>query len=361
MGGRPGLTLGEIAAALGATLEGDADRVVNGVAPLESAEAQHISFVSDSQHRAAALASRAGAFLAAADVQGLPGPTLRCRAPRLALIDLLGLFHPPGPATPGVHDSAVVSADARVAASASVGALAVIEAGAVVGEGVRVFPLVYIGPGVEVGEGSVLYPHVVLCDGVRLGRRVIIHPGAVIGADGFGYVLDEDRPRKIPQVGRVVVEDDVEIGANTTIDRATLGTTLVRRGTKIDNLVQIGHNVEVGEDVMIAAQSGISGSSRIGRQVLFGGQVGIADHVTIGDGVQLGAQSGVITDIPAGERLWGTPPRPVAQAKRIAILQGQLPDMTRRLRRLEERVNKLEGQLGVGPSEMPHERQTDAG
>jgi UDP-3-O-[3-hydroxymyristoyl] glucosamine N-acyltransferase len=348
MAGRAGLSLGELAATLGATLEGDPGRVVHGVAPLDRAGPDQIAFVADVRYQKAAQMSRAGAFLAPADVSGLPGPVLRCPVPRLALIDLLTLFHPPSPPAPGIAASAIVAPEARVAPSAWVGALSVVEAGAVIGARVRLYPLVYVGPGVEIGEDSVLYPHVVVRDGVRLGRRVIVHPGAVIGADGFGYAFDGARHRKIPQVGGVRVEDDVEIGANTTVDRATLGDTVVGQGTKIDNLVQVGHNVEIGEHTVIAGQTGIAGSVRVGRGVTMGGQVGINNHVSIGDGAVLAAQSGVAQDAPAGERLAGTPAQPLAQARRIWVAQAQVPDLVRQVRALERRLARLEARLGEG-------------
>src|SRR2546428_660413 len=222
MGEGVGLTLGQIAAALGATLEGDPSRVVTGVAPLESAGPTHISFLTDPRFGQAARARRGGPFTPPAEVTGLPAPTLHCQFPRLALVDLLALFHPPAAVVPGVHPSAIVAVDAQVAPTASVGALTVVESGALIGPGVRLHPLVYVGAGAEIGEASVLYPHVVVREGVRVGRRVVVHPGAVIGADGFGYAFDGARHRKMPQVGGGRVEDDVGIGAYTTIDRATL-------------------------------------------------------------------------------------------------------------------------------------------
>jgi UDP-3-O-[3-hydroxymyristoyl] glucosamine N-acyltransferase len=348
MGGRPGRTLGEIAVALGATLEGDATYVVSGVAPLETAGPEHIAFVTDAGHRATALTSRAGAFLVPPGVTGLPRTTLRCPAPRLALVDLLGLFYPPAPPTPGVHASAVVAPDARIAPSACIGALVVVESGAVIAEGVHLHPLVYVGLGVEIGEGSVVYPHVVVRDGVRIGRRVIVHSGAILGADGFGYAHDGTHYRKIPQVGGVVVEDDVEIGANTTVDRATLGQTVVRRGVKIDNLVQVGHNAEIGEDTVIVAQTGLAGSCRVGRGVVLGAQVGVGNKVSIGDGAMLGGQTGVISDVGAGEKLFGTYGRPLTQFQRIWVAEAQLPDLIRRVRGLERRLEQIERQKDGG-------------
>ena len=343
-----GFTLRELARALHATLEGDAAAVVTGVAPLESAGPDQISFLVDARYVEAAKASRAGAFLAGPEVSGLPAPVLRVRAPQQALIELLTLFHPPAAVVAGVAPSAIVARDASVAPTATVGALAVIESGAVIGPHVRIGPLAFVGAGAEVGEASVVHARVAVCARVRLGKRVVVHPGAVIGADGFGYAFDGEAHRKIPQVGSVVVEDDVEIGANATVDRATLGQTIIRRGTKIDNLVQVGHNVEIGEHSIIVAQVGISGSCRVGRGVVLAGQVGVADHLTIGDGAVVAAQSGLARDVATGEKVFGTPARPLIEAKRIFVLEGELPELARRLRSAERRLAQLEARLGAG-------------
>jgi UDP-3-O-[3-hydroxymyristoyl] glucosamine N-acyltransferase len=340
---QPQFTLGVLAAALGASLDGDPDRVVTGVAALDAAGASDVSFLIDGRYRDAARTSRAGAVLAGLDAEPLGTALLRVKQPQQALIHLLELFHPRPPTAPGAHPSAIVARDARIDPTASVGALAVVEAGAAIGRGVRIHPLAYVGENVEVGDDSEIHTHAVLIGGVRLGRRVVVHAGAVIGSDGFGYAFDGAAHRKIPQVGTVVIEDDVEIGANTTIDRAMLGATVVRHGTKIDNLVQIGHNVEVGAHAILVAQVGISGSSRVGNGVVLAGQVGVADHVTIGDGAIVGAQSGVPTDIEAGAKMLGTPARPMMQAKRIFVSESQLPDLGRKLRELERRVDRLEG------------------
>jgi UDP-3-O-[3-hydroxymyristoyl] glucosamine N-acyltransferase len=348
MGERGGpYTLGQLARALGAVLEGDARRVITGVAPLDAAGPEQISFVTDPKYLPRARSSRAGALLVPADVKDLRGHLLRTPSPQSALIELLKLFHPAPPLLPGIHPSALVAPDSRVHPEASVGAFAVVEARAVVGARSRIFPLAYVGEGAEIGEESTLYPHVVIREGVRVGRRVIIHAGAVLGADGFGYAFDGSAHQKIPQVGGVIIEDDVEIGANTTIDRAMLGDTVVRRGTKIDNLVQIAHNVEVGEHSILAGQAGISGSCRLGRGVVLGGQAGVADHVTIGDGAMLGAQSGVSQDVAAGEKLFGTWGRPMMQARRIWLAEAQLPDLVRKLRAIERRVERLEARRGA--------------
>jgi UDP-3-O-[3-hydroxymyristoyl] glucosamine N-acyltransferase len=340
---RAGFTLGELAKALGATLEGDAGRLVTGVAPLESAGPEQVSFLTHPRYTDAARSSRAGAFVAGVKATGLPAPVLRVPAPEQALVDLLNLFHPPAAIVPGVHRTAVVAADARVDPTASIGAHTVIEAGASIGARVRVSPLGYVGSGVEIGEDSSLGPRVVLLAGVRLGRRVLVQPGAVLGADGFGFAFDGAQHRKIPQTGGVVIEDDVEIGANTTIDRATFGDTIVRRGTKIDNLVQIGHNVEVGEHSILVSQVGVSGSSRLGRGVVLAGQVGVADHVTVGDGALVGAQAGVPSDLEAGGKYLGTPARPMLEAKRIMAAETRLPELLRRVRALERALEALTG------------------
>jgi UDP-3-O-[3-hydroxymyristoyl] glucosamine N-acyltransferase len=345
MAARVPIRLGKLAEALGAVLEGDPERTVSGVAPLQTAGPDDVSFVTDARHEEAARISRAGAFLAAPDVINLPGAVLRCPAPRLTMIDLLALFHPADAFVPGIDSSAIVSREARIDPTAAVGALAVVEAGAVIGARARLHPLVYVGPGARIGEDCVLYPHVTVRDGVRLGRRVIVHPGVVLGSDGFGYQFDGAAHRKVPQVGGVMVEDDVEIGANTTIDRSTLGDTVVHRGTKIDNLVMIAHNVEVGEDAILAAQVGIAGSCHIGRGVVLTGQVGVADHVTIGDGAIALAQTGIAFDVPAGEKVMGYPARPTNLGWRIVVAERQLPEIVRRVRQLERRLEELESRL----------------
>jgi UDP-3-O-[3-hydroxymyristoyl] glucosamine N-acyltransferase len=343
-----GFTLGQLAEALDAALDGDPKRVVTGVAPLETASPTDVAFITNPAYAAAARASKAGAFVAPLGTTGLPAPVLGCEVPQRAMIEALTLFHPPAPVVGGVDRSAVVAPDAVIDPSAAIGPLAVVEAGAVIGARARIHALVYVGPGVGVGEESEIHPGVVLRDGVTVGRRVIIHAGAVLGADGFGFRWEDGRHRKIPQVGRVVVEDDVEIGANTTVDRATLGVTLIRRGAKIDNLVQVAHNVEIGEHCVIAAQTGIAGSSSLGGGVVLAGQVGIADHVHIGDGAIMSAQSGTTKDVEPGARMAGSWARPVVEAQRIWVASAALPEMVGRLRKLEQRVAELEGRRRDG-------------
>lgn len=346
MGAGAGFALGRLAQMLEATLDGQPERVVTGVAALASAGPDDLTYIADHAHLESARASRAGAFIAPVGLSGLPAPTLRCREPRRALATVLHLFHPGVEPAPGIDESARVAADARVHPTASIGALAVVESGAVIGARVWVGPLVYVGSGVAIGDGCLLHPHVVIYGGCHLGQRVIVHAGAVIGADGFGFVPDRQGPLKIPQVGTVIVEDDVEIGANSTIDRATLGETVIGRGTKIDNLVHIGHNVEVGERCLMAAQSGISGSCHIGNDVIMGGQVGLADHVRIGDGAMLAGGTAVMRDVPAGQRFAGRWARPATLTHRIWVAESQLPDLLRSVKTLERRLAALEGRAG---------------
>ena len=336
-------TLGRIAEALGATLEGDPNRLVSGVAPLDKAGPEHVSFLVNPRYLRAAAQSGAGAVVVGRDVTGLPQALLRVDSAQAALIPLLRLFHPEAPVRPGVHPAAIVASDARIDPSASVGACAVVEPGAVIGARSTVGALCFVGAGSVLAEDVVLHPRAVVSDGVIIGHRVIIHSGAVLGADGFGYAFDGSAHRKIPQVGGLRIEDDVEIGANTTIDRATLGLTVIGRGSKIDNLVQVGHNCEVGEDVILVAQVGVSGSCKIGNRAVLAGQVGIADHVTVGAGAVLTAQSGVPSDVAAGEVWSGTPSRPASQTRRIWAAEAMLPELLRKVRALEKRVRELEG------------------
>jgi len=336
-------TLLRIAEALGATLEGDPARVIRGVAPLEGAGPEHVSFLVHPRYARAAATSAAGALVVGRDVEGLPQALLRVDSPQTALIALLRMFHPEPSVAAGIHATAVVAGGARVHPTAFVGACAVIEPNARVGARSSVGALCFVGAGAMLGDDVVLHPRVVVMEGVAIGDRVVVHAGAVLGADGFGYAFDGTAHRKIPQVGGLRIEDDVEIGANSTIDRATLGETRIGRGSKIDNLVQVGHNCDVGEDVILVSQVGVSGSCRIGNRAVLAGQVGVADHVTIGAGAVLFAKSGVPNDVPAGEIWAGIPSRPVGEMRRIWAAETLLPELFRKVRALEKRVRELEG------------------
>jgi UDP-3-O-[3-hydroxymyristoyl] glucosamine N-acyltransferase len=261
--------------------------------------------------------------------------------PFVALAALVDLFHPQKPVTAGVDPRASVAPSARIAREATVHAYACVGEGASVGARSVLHPGVYLGEGASVGEDCVLWPHVVLREGCRVSNRVTIHAGAVLGADGFGFARKDGKFVKIRHVGIVLVEDDVEIGANATIDRGTLGSTLIRRGVKIDNLVHVAHNVEIGEDSAMAAQVGISGSTVIGKRVLMGGQVGLVDHLTIGDDAVLIAQSGVIGDVPEGATVSGYPARDHREVLKAAAEVRALDRLKARVRKLEEEVREL--------------------
>ena len=341
----PPRTLGELAQIVGGELAGDPGLAIRGVAGLEEAGPGDLSLVSSPRHLAAAEASRASAFIVSVDL-ALPGrPVIRVRVPHLAVAALLALLYPDADPAPGIHPTAVVADGAEVAADATVLAFAVVGTGSVVESRAVLHAHVVVGERCRVGARSVLHPHVVLQQDVHVGQRVVIHAGAVLGADGFGYAFDGARHRKIPQVGRVVVEDDVEIGANVTIDRATLGETVIGRGTKIDNLVQVGHNTVVGEHSVIVSQVGIAGSCRIGSRVALGGQAGVANHATIGDGAQVGAQAGVHGNVAAGAKVLGSPAIAVAEARRAMVALPYLPEVLRTVRALRRRVDALEPRL----------------
>src|SRR6516225_5852787 len=313
-------TLQSLAEFTATHLIGDGNLEITTVASIAQAQPGALVFVQDEKHLEQALASRASAVLAGEFAASSSGrkALLIAAHPRLAFARAGALLHPPKTYTHGVHPTAVVHPSAKVAASAAIDAYAVIEANAVIGDRSHIGAGCCIGEGVVIGDACDLFPRVVVYSGTTLGRRVIVHAGAVLGSDGFGFVRDEQdgRYHKFPQIGQLVVEEYVEIGANCTIDRGALDKTVIGAGTKLDNLIHVGHNVTVGANVVIAAQTGISGSVEIGDGVVVGGQVGIGDHVKIEPGVILGSQSGVPSSkIVRGKGIvfWGTPARPLGQ------------------------------------------------
>lgn len=339
-------TLGEIARLIGAVLEGDPSIPIQGVASLEQNVAGTLVLVAEAKYLPRLPASRASAVIAPPGLPISDRPVLRAENPRLAFASALELFYPLPTFPPGISPTAIVAPDARVHPEATIFPFVVIESGAVIEAGVVLSAFVYVGARAHIGEGSRVHPHVTIQADVQVGRRCLIHPGAVLGGDGFGFVFDGTRHRKIPQVGTVVIEDDVEVGANVCIDRATLGETVVGRGTKIDNLVQVAHNVTIGERAILVAQVGIAGSSRVGRDVILGPQCGVVDHVTIGDGCRVSGQSGIVRDIEPGSKLAGTPARPIEEELRIIAALGRLPQLVRSVRTLEKRLEALEARLG---------------
>ena len=333
-------TAGELAAEIGATVEGNAAAEVAGVAAPDRAGAHDLIYVESAKHVERAQASGAVCVVAGINMN-LEGKTvLRSATPKVAFARAAALLLGRAPIASGVHATAIVAPLARVAASASIGPYAVIGEDAHIGEGTQIGAHVVVGAGCWIGENCRLHPRVTLYSGVRVGNRVEIHAGAVLGADGFGFAFGEGRYWKFPQAGIVEVSDDVEIGANTTIDRGSLDDTRVGEGVKLDNLVHVGHNVQIGVHTVIAAQTGISGSSTLGHHVVVGGQVGIADHCTLEDGSIAGAQAGIPTGktIRAGQTVWGTPAREIGKFKETYVWYARLPELAARIKKLEEKL-----------------------
>jgi len=337
----PTFTTRQIAEAIGAVVVGNPDQVITGFAPADSAKPGDLTFAENDAYYLRAKASFASAILVSGDFPAEGKTLLRVTHARVAFAKVLPLFFPEPVAVPGIHPTAVVSASATVDAGAHVGPYCVVGERSRIGAGAVLMAHVCVGDDCTVGEGSRLHPHVTLYQRTHLGRRVRIHAGTVVGADGFGYVLDGGEHRKVPQVGQVVVHDDVEIGSNTTIDRAALGATVIGRGTKIDNLVQVAHNVAIGEHTILVAQVGVAGSTRIGDYVTVAGQVGIAGHLRIGDRVVLAAQSGVMHHIPEGQKWMGSPAQPDRVTKRQLLAIERLPELLRRVQELERELESL--------------------
>lgn len=336
------MTLAEIAERLGCELRGDGTIEIRAIRGLEQAGPGDLTFLANPKYAAQLAATRASAAIVATDATELPIATLRAPNPYLCFAQALTLFHRPLRPPPGIHPTAVVAPSARIAEPVSIGPYAVVGDDVVLGPGATIHPHVTLYPGVHVGRDFVAHAGVVVREHVRIGDRVVLHSGVVIGADGFGFAPSPTGAVKIPQTGIVVIEDDVEVGANATVDRATLEATIIRRGAKLDNLVMIAHNCEVGAHSFLAAQVGIAGSTKIGRGVQMGGQAGAAGHLTIGDGVQVAAQSGVPNSVPAGKTIGGYPAVEVGLWRRTSAAILRLPELLRRVRRLERRLG-LEG------------------
>ena len=338
--GRPALTASAIAEAVGGTVRGDGSAVVHGIGPLDRAGPDDLSFLALPKYAPLFAGSRAGVVLMSPALADVKGGAARARIvvkdPHAALLSVLPRLHPPRVRTPGVHATASIGRGARIGDGAEIGPHVVIGAGAQIADGVVLDAHVVVGEGVRVGEESRLYPHVALYPGTAVGRRVLIHAGARIGSDGFGYAFAAGAHQKIPHVGRCIIEDDVEIGANTTIDRGSIDDTVIGAGTKIDNLVHIAHNVRIGRLCLIMAQVGIAGSAHIEDGSILAGQAGLAGHVTIGKGARIAAQAGVFGDIPAGETWSGYPARPHKEALRAQAALFRLAGVMRPLEKLLE-------------------------
>jgi UDP-3-O-[3-hydroxymyristoyl] glucosamine N-acyltransferase len=334
----PGLTLGELAATVGGKLEGDENVVVRTAAPIEAAGPEDISFVANEKYAKYVETTKAGALVLAPAVPCPQTPVIRHDNPYLAFALIVDRLYPAEPlVAEGTDPSAVVDPDAEVDGSARIGPLCHIGPGCTVGRNCQLVSSVFLGENVQLGDDTLLYPGVRVMSDSVIGRRVIMHSGVVVGSDGFGFAESEAGLKKIKQVGWVEIDDDVEIGSNTTIDRGAIGPTRIGRGTKIDNLVQIAHNVQIGEHTIIISQVGISGSTKIGKGVILAGQVGLVGHIEIGDGVRVGAQSGVSKSVPPGKTVFGSPAREIMLTKRIEACLGRLPDLFKRIKQLEKK------------------------
>ena len=338
-------TLAELAALCGAALEGDGSIEVTGPAALSEAGPDHVSFLAHPRYVDQLGTTRAAAVLVAEDVQiereGLN--LLRHPDPDSAFNLVVLAFRPQAEvAEVGIHPTAVVDPRARVAEDVSVGPLCTVGADAVVGPNVVLHPGVHLGSGVHVGRGSVIHSGVVLYPGVTVGEDCTLHAGAVLGSDGFGFKPSDGGWLKVPQCGTVEVGDNVEIGANCAIDRGRFGATRIGSGTKLDNLVHVAHNVQVGENALLIAQVGVAGSSKVGKNAILAGQVGLSGHLEVGDGARVGPASAIFKDIPAGEDWFGSPAEPRTSALRRMARQRRLGDMIERLRKLESRLGAAE-------------------
>ncbi len=334
-------TAAEIAKHLQGEVFGDPETPLKSFALADRAQPGDLTFAENEEFFARAEQSAASAIIVTGALTS-PGKVLiRVANARVAFAKALALFFPEPTLPPGIHPSAVVAPSAQVDPAAYIGPNCVIGERARIGAGAVLHAGDFVGDDCQLGAGAVLFPNVTLYPRTEIGQRVRIHSGAVIGADGFGYVLDAGAHRKVPQIGNVILGDDVEIGANVTIDRGALKPTVIGRGTKIDNLVQIGHNVQIGEHCLVISQVGIAGSCELGNYVILAGQAGLSGHLKIGNQATVSAQSGVMHDIPAGEKWLRSPPKPDKQAKRQMLALQRLPELIRR-------VVKIEKQLGLG-------------
>ncbi len=340
------MKLNELATLLGAELIGQGDIEIRGASGIGEAGEGHITYVADERRLRDLERSRASAAIVPLGAPALHLPVLRVKNPKLAFARALDLLYKKPFVPAGISEKAVIGKNVSVGRDITVHPYAVVADGAKIGDRVVLYPGVYVGENSVIGDDSTVYPNVTIREGVAIGSRVIIHPGTVIGGDGFGFVTDGGKHHKIPQVGGVLIEDDVEIGANCTIDRATLGKTIIRQGAKIDNMVHVAHNVTIGAHCLLAAQVGIAGSCTLGDYVVLGGQVGVGDHVSIGDRVMVSGGSAVIKDTEPGQVLGGYYAMPHRDWLRVQAVLPKLPELKRQIAELERQVKELKQKGG---------------
>jgi UDP-3-O-[3-hydroxymyristoyl] glucosamine N-acyltransferase len=335
------ISLQEIAEKIQGKLIGNGLTTISGIKSIEEANEGDITFLIQKSFKKYLKHSKASAIIVGEDIE--PGEMdgkngIISKNPALAYVRVAEMFLPKMSHEKGASPAAFIAANAEIAGDATIYPLAYIGEKAVIGKNATIFPFAHIGNGVTVGEETVIFPHVVVYDRTIIGKRVIVHGGAVLGSDGFGYIWDGQKHAKIPQVGVLEIEDDVEIGANVAIDRASLGKTVIKRGTKIDNLVQIGHNVSIGENSIIISQVGIAGSVSIGKNVILAGQVGVRDHVVIGDNVKAAGGTGITKDVPANSLISGTPHMPHRDWLKLQSYIKNLPKLYDKMKRVEKKL-----------------------
>lgn len=343
------MKLKDICEHLGGELSGDGEIEITGVSGIKEAVPSQITFVANAKYLSAIATTQASAIIIGRGVSGNGKPTICVDNPYWGFVKTLELFawDMEQPTQSGIHETAIIGENITLGERVTIQAHSVIGDNVEIGNDTVIMPLVYIGAGSKIGSAGLIYSHVSIRDNITIGNRVIIHCGAVIGSDGFGFTPDPTNhsPYKIPQIGTVVIEDDVEIGANTTIDRATLSETLIKSGTKLDNLVQIAHNVVVGKDCCVAAQSGIAGSSVLGDRITIAGQSGVVGHLTLGENTVLYAKSAITKNVPPGSQLSGFPARPHKQELRLQASMRKLPELLQEFSELQKRVEELEAKL----------------
>jgi len=352
------MKLSELARRLNGELIGDGARIVRGIAPIETAGPDEVSFLANDKYKRHMADTRAAAVLVAADYEG-PGESLiRCKDAYFAFRQAMVTFYGFRRSTfEGVDERASIAPTARVADGVRIGPFVTVSDKARIGTGTTLYPGVFVGPDVRIGSDCIIYPNVTIYDHCKLGDRVTVHAGSSIGQDGFGYATHDGRHEKIPQIGWVELEDDVEIGACCAIDRATMGATIIGAGTKFSNNITIGHGTKMGKHCLMVAQSGIAGSTTVGNYVVFAAQSGVVGHIKIGDGVRIGAQSGVVSDVPAGEEVLGTPHAPISLMRRIYATFTKLPEMRTALKTLTRTVNQMiKSGRQAGCSDQPQEK-----
>lgn len=337
------LTLGKIAELIGGKLVGDPDIVITGISGIKESKPGDITFLANSKYASLLKDTQASAVITSREITEASKPLIKTVNPSLAFAKVVEIVVPNSVKLPkGIHPTAVISSTVNLGKNVAVGAYAIIEEGAQIGDDTVIYGTCYVGYHTKIGKNCLIYPNVSIREKVEIGNKVIIHSGAVIGSDGFGFAEVGGVQEKIPQIGTVIIEDDVEVGANVTIDRARFDKTVIGKGTKIDNLVQIAHNVIIGENCTIIAQSGISGSTTLGKNVILAGQVGLVGHIHVGDGVIAAAQAGITKSVPAFTKVSGYPAKPHDTAKRVNACIQKLPQLYKKIRELEKKVAELE-------------------